>query len=590
MNSYKKAYNSIDAENFSIKRERALFNALIDNAKNESIQDSRYLKYFYQDAKLKKIDFLEKEKLKFKAFHANQTNQNKNKVIDENQQLANIQAELEQFFRFKKEDFFDAGAINKDGKKTRRELSKLDYEYLDKEGKSYPSPRARFLIWKYNNLFNLLKEKKKLQPVATQQPKEKESKSLTLSSLKQSFDIFKKIVDSMDDLWSGIASHIFPRDLVAKVTPYLMGAVVGFIHMVEAINGGWIAFKKFSKISSKDYVKPRNEAEINKKSADIVAGITGTVASVIGTAGVALSFTAMALASAVLASMLPVLMVGIIGATLIRRGVRYHHAEMNYFYAKNEIKFKKNDKGEVIKEIIKGDKEKQLAKEKADLENEIQSAEEKAAEKPTPENRDKVRDLYDQYFKADHEWTVIKRYEEKYKDKEFTFWFNVAELGAALTVAIGVVVGTAASFGTLSSALGGIGVAVGMGTKVLESANENYNLFNRLKSWFGYGEDNSQYKKIKEPKKDDNGKIYDSNFINDRLKAGAEKAGLQVLPKTPVVAAILNSAPAVAAAHPTQARDIKGLQTNKQKSNLVSSSVPQVIEESRNQDRRYNSV
>ncbi len=150
------------------------------------------------------------------------------------------------------------------------------------------SPRIRFLLKKRAELIKI-KEKLTLN---TQQSNDRESTEVISgekrSYLRIAFDIFKKIADSLDDIWQMIAAALNNPLLRDMVSSFLQGTVGIIIFIAEAYQG----------IKEAHYAVIANKSILNQRYTRIFTGLLVCALGITG-AGLSTAFLASAFGAAI---------------------------------------------------------------------------------------------------------------------------------------------------------------------------------------------------------------------------------------------------------------------------------------------------
>lgn|GEM_PF-5154529 len=308
------------------------------------------------------------------------------------------------------------------------------------------SPRHRFLLQKRQFIRDLQKtntHKKKSSVSLEEQTGEKRH------LLKAIFDIIKKFIDIIDDLWSLLRLILIKKlsaYLFNLIGPLLTGGVGFIIHSVEAFHGIREAWRAFHN---------KHQGIEQRKT----RGFVGFFIFLLGSVGTGLSITYIAGAlGAVVSGMstLPILIPVFLSAIYV--STLYKHSYILYQAIKNERQAK------------------------SDFETAQQNITE---EKAKQDNNDFGRELIDLENKKQ---CYGFRHEEKLK-AERKVLFTSIEVTASLIVLVGTILGlstAAVSFGIAPLAILVVGVSLGLACKAIEYYEEkhDYKLTQGLRNLF----------------------------------------------------------------------------------------------------------
>lgn len=267
------------------------------------------------------------------------------------------------------------------------------------------------------------------------------ARNRVVSGIKALFNIIKKFVDILDDLWSTLRGTL-PVGIIRAVTPYILGGVGLVTHLGEGIIGAKRAYRTFKNKK----IGQRNTRLFSSLLITLAAGsgLGLSLSLIASTLGAAVSATTLVLAPALIPGLLTV----IYSLSLWRKGYVFYKAR---------------------------EKEEQARQEYDEL---------RAQPGFSLEEREAINEK-----KKIHENCREKRLQAERK-----LAFNIVEVLASAMVVTSTIIGTAAiigasvaSFGALPMALLIIGVTVGVSCKILENydANHHFNFSRRLRNWFG---------------------------------------------------------------------------------------------------------
>lgn len=473
-------YNTEYLNDWSINQEKALLDELYNPAKGSEISVFDYPRAYYKDVSAN-IEY------------SNEC------LSDPVAQMENIKQELILNYRYPRDkDTFED------------QIRKNKTYYFKANNKSYPSPRATYLIWQYNKL-----AKKCTEPEETDihQIKEsdgsiwQQSQQLThelwntvkqgLSVLKDKIGIVKSFVGVIDDIWFAL----FPPDNASAITAIssptpavdntaiVVGGVTAAVHIFEGINGLWIAIKSTLGIIALDKQletapekkKAKRESERVVHISNIFTGIGTAITSAIGfgLSMIAIVFNKIAFAT-VSSVLLPVHVLWILG----RRFFRFNKAEMDYFNKRYEETIIPEPQSDLQLTLAKMGMPIDIEKtgEYLDLQAAIPAERDKIKcqlnnffdPKASTENLD-FRKLSHDFFTLDHKLSNLERAEEKYKEERSSFVFSSAELFAALAVSI---------FICFLPAYVAVAVTFSCLVEVAEYVDERYPFLGKMGIWF----------------------------------------------------------------------------------------------------------
>ncbi|VVC76849.1 hypothetical protein AQUSIP_21760 [Aquicella siphonis] len=371
---------------------------------------------------------------------------------------------------------------------------------------SLHSPRFRFLMHK----LALLQDKrmrlksKSIPQFEEEEPEEAPNKFMAfLNLLKKPFDIGKKFIDLIDDIWNAVGRSALPAKIVEKVAPFLVGAVGAIIHAVEGVQGLWDAIKAI-----------RKEKSRNRKT-KIAAGLLTFMLGGTGV-GLSLSYIAFGLGAQVLGSaLMPVLIPALLGriysVQLWKLSYRLHtlkdreakaERKLNAFKIQNaqsmltlemDIRAITQEK-KLLEEANAVILEKVQARKASDTDLERLKANDKAISTLSSRLYEKNTQLTQLKNQEARLQTKYNRLREKRLQAERDVAFKVIEITASMLVVTGVTLGatallgagTVATFGALPIALLVTGVVIGIGVKVFEYIDEknNHKYSNAMRGWF----------------------------------------------------------------------------------------------------------
>lgn len=275
-------------------------------------------------------------------------------------------------------------------------------------------------------------------PAPSNEPAKPETSPL--ETLEKSFDVFKKLVDIVDDVWNAIGRTSLPAKTVENITPKVVGSTSLIIFAFEGMEGGKLAYEAI-KARNKDKTDPLNDT-------DLVVGLLTTFWSAIGyylslaflivnAIGSLAGIIALSLASSILSGLLT----AIYSLALLRNVEKLLDA--NEKYADAEKVYDNNKKPIASTDKI----------------NNVSSANNPTiAPKKYADSAVGVRD---------------KALNAKL-EAERNVSFKAIEVVAASLVFAATIVTAVVSFGTVPAILLGVGVAVGLACKAFEYVDEKY--------------------------------------------------------------------------------------------------------------------
>jgi hypothetical protein len=267
------------------------------------------------------------------------------------------------------------------------------------------------------------------------------------SRIKALFNIGKKFVDVLDDLWSFLRGSL-PADLIQRLTPFILGGVGFITHLGEGIQGAKLAYRAY-----------KDKKESRQRKTRLASSLLITLLAGAGL-GLALSLVASTFGAAVSGAAIilaPALIPGSLGAiyslSLWRKGYIFYKAR------------------------------------------------EKEAEalRAYNEERERWENSPHNEFGGPRPKALQEKYEcyaffrEQRLREERKVAFNIVEVLASIMVVTSTVIGTSAiigasvaSFGALPAALLIIGVVAGVACKALEHFDKKYDYrFSRgMRDWF----------------------------------------------------------------------------------------------------------
>ena len=184
--------------------------------------------------------------------------------------------------------------------------------------------------------------------------KKEETKPLTLgrriaNKFINAYEVLKKIIDLMDDLWGSIATKLLPEQTVKLVSPYLVSLTGGIVHATEWVKAIFALKKAILK----------TKTAIRKTK--IVSNTTTIALTSVGM-GLSIAYfasgTGLAVAGASLIPVLvPAMMMGVLGVSLWRHAYQLHDVNAQIERQKQKQRdlianiksFEKNNKIEVEK-------------------------------------------------------------------------------------------------------------------------------------------------------------------------------------------------------------------------------------------------
>lgn len=371
---------------------------------------------------------------------------------------------------------------------------------------SVHSPRYRYLMHKLAVLSEqkaLLRsrEVEQLQIEADHQPPGRFM--AFLSAIKKPFDISKKFIDLIDDIWNAVGRNALPAKTVEAVAPILVGIVGAILHAVEGAQGLWDTVKAI-----------RKEKSRNRKTKIAV----GLLSFMLGGAGFGLSISYIAfgagaevLGSAVMPVLIPALLGAIYAVQLWKLSYRLHTLKQRE--AKAEKALHDFNVNNVMKMASLSEKIRDLKEEKKLLEEANLAIQDKiTAKSHTSEdlrelkaNDTAISVLSKKIHTKSYKLTQLKnqqtRLENKYKklhekrlQAERDVAFKCIEITASMLVVTGVTLGagaligagSVATFGALPIALLVTGVVIGIAVKVFEYIDErnDHKYSNAMRGWF----------------------------------------------------------------------------------------------------------
>lgn len=294
-----------------------------------------------------------------------------------------------------------------------------------------------------------------------------------IALIRKGFNVCKKGIDLVDDLWTAIGNTALPKALVSMVTPFIVGVASGIVHAVEGILGLKTVIKAATKIKT----------SIRKTKI-----ATGSIITALAGAGVGISAaylttgTGIVLAgSALMPAIIPALLFAVFAVALSRNLYKLHDV-------KNKIDEMTQKNSKLFAEIETLQKNNQLlAKKRAvfcsiNTNTSPQQIEQNALELINLFSQESVNNMKLATCRHDIENNnkTLAGLGNSLKKAEREVAFKTLELVAAAIVFIGVVLGTAAIVGAASAASFGIvplvicivGVTLGMGFKIFEQVDK----------------------------------------------------------------------------------------------------------------------
>ncbi len=291
--------------------------------------------------------------------------------------------------------------------------------------------------------------------IAIPKPDEAEPPKERKGALKAIFDIGKKLVDTIDDVWAAMRSFL-PHQLIEAVSPILIGSVGFIIHLGEGYEGGKLAYEAY-----------QNEKIGQRKTRILTSVLTFMLAG--AGAGMSVAFVASAAGAAVSAGavalfpvLIPSALTAIYGLSLWRQSYIFHRAK--------------------------------------EEENKAWDEYQKALE----EMSGPLADIDNFNKESDHDHAIIlgtlggiKQHYEELREKRLEAEGNVAfttmEVAASILVLVGLALGTTAVVGAAAASMGiaplaliVTGVVFGVGTKYFEKMDEDANHvhIHKIRNWF----------------------------------------------------------------------------------------------------------
>src|SRR3990167_129175 len=335
------------------------------------------------------------------------------------------------------------------------------------------SRRIRFLLHQY-----LLLKKKKLPEELSNKP---EPTSQPKSRLRAAFDIGKKFIDIIDDIWSALRNTSIPKHIIDMLNPFLVSASGGIINVVEAIFGLKRAYKAY-----KNKNIGQRKLRIATGVGAFALGITGTVcAGLLIASGVGAAIAG----AAFMPIIIPSTLLGVYSLKLLRKTYTLHRAKQEEAKAKAAY----------YKVVMEWDNElNNFRQQGLALQSELKKAEKAVLEilnkkNVSTEDQEKL-DSYQHYLalqeKLDAGYQEVQsrlesarlRYEHCHQETlkaERKVALSMLEAAASGLVLAGTILGLAAilgaasvaSFGVLPLALVVTGVVLGVLVKVFEKVD-----------------------------------------------------------------------------------------------------------------------
>jgi len=313
-----------------------------------------------------------------------------------------------------------------------------------------------------------------------------------LNILKKPFDVGKKFIDVIDDAWTATGRIALPQETVQRTTPFLTGPIGLFVHLVEGVNGGWIALKALRKKNTS-----RRKTKI----------VTGGLSFALGGVGIGLAASLIAGGAgmivagfALMPMLIPTFLTAIYGLALFRRSHKLHDMKKNeasaaadYIQYRDQHSQQINDLKSEIKEITY--KKKLLAEEatwyvskiKENKVLEINHANLNTYASKLNACYAEIATLSSEQLQKDHQLTQYqsalderelkyKRLHDKRLQTERDVAFTTLEIlistivvtGSILGIAALVGVATIVSLGMAPTALAIVGVTLGVGLKIFQ--------------------------------------------------------------------------------------------------------------------------
>ena len=362
------------------------------------------------------------------------------------------------------------------------------------------SPRLRFLLQKRQYL-SVMQERLKegLPKDAHAETKDESEKK---NPFKAIFNIGKKFIDLVDDVWSALRS-VLPHEVIETFGPILIGATGFMIHLGEGYEGGKDAYHAY-----------QNEKIRQRKTRILTSALTFMLAG--SGAGLSIAYIASAAGASVAGvALMPVLIPGLLtaiyGLSLWRRSYIFDRSKIDEANAEWEYKksFAENHpKLQRLGELITRLKER---REKVSQPYKEIVEKVKRNHKLTPreihsyhEYIGKMNHFSGRQAKLDNrlgqlqgemegKWKNYQHCRQHRLEAEREVAFTAIEVAASSLVLVGIALGTAAivgasiaSFGLLPLALIISGVVVGAASKIIENEDEksNFSFTNGVRNWF----------------------------------------------------------------------------------------------------------
>lgn len=345
------------------------------------------------------------------------------------------------------------------------------------------SYRIRFLLHRY-----LLIKNKKLADQKVPAPSQ-HNVSKIRATLAAIFDVVKKFIDIIDDVWSSLKNTPIAKEIIDLLNPFLVGAAGGIINVVESVLGIKRAYKAY------------NNKNIGQRKFRIGTGVAVSILGAGGTAAaimLILSGAGIAVAGAVaMPVVIPGTLLGIYSLMLLRKAYTFHRAKQEEAKAEAEYKTLLHDQIElnnlqnhsnVVHTLLK-----KLQPEIASIlarqthHNKITAADQRTLDeyKSYLELQEKLDTRYNKLEdKIEQAKTKYQHAHEERLKAERKVGLGTAEVIASSIVLAGTILGltallgvaSVASFGVLPLALIIIGVVIGVSAKIFEKIdNKNGN-------------------------------------------------------------------------------------------------------------------
>jgi hypothetical protein len=302
------------------------------------------------------------------------------------------------------------------------------------------SERRRFLLKKYWDFLRPLTIRlhKNINELVPHDEPVEEVTGEKRNPLRAFFDIAKKFIDIIDDIWSVMKGAI-PPEVFILIGPFLTGGVGFIINLAEAYQGLKEAWR--AKKNNKTIGQPKTR------------GITGLIIFALGCtgAGLSLAFIASALGAAVsgvalMPALIPIFLISIYSVALFKRSYIFHR-------------------------MIEEEKKAKVA---------FDDTLNKIAAIPSPPQEQHDDNFFELHINIECQKQNYSHFREERLKAERNIAFNVIEVLASSIVLIGTIIGISAIVGAASFATMGaaplailiLGVSIGLFCKGFERFDE----------------------------------------------------------------------------------------------------------------------